>query len=260
MALIKCEECGQMVSDKAEACPHCGCPVERPLVCPECGQVVEDNHSYCKNCGCPIKPTVEGQSPTSPNQEVAQMDYSWDEEEHGNRRLWLWLTLAALVLIGGTAAWLYWQNGITTETPEVMDTVAVVEELPVDSTEADVIVDAPAVEEQYAEAEVMEADTYDDSCQYDSYENADIEEVKTWIQGNWRHRMVTEFGPSEMRIGINGDYLVEMINGEMTYHGEYTIDGDCLRYSLGKGVSGIIYIDRTHRRLMATETEPMTRF
>lgn len=27
MALIKCEECGQMVSDKAAACPHCGCPV-----------------------------------------------------------------------------------------------------------------------------------------------------------------------------------------------------------------------------------------
>lgn len=27
MALIKCEECGQMVSEKASACPHCGCPV-----------------------------------------------------------------------------------------------------------------------------------------------------------------------------------------------------------------------------------------
>lgn len=27
MALIKCTECGNMVSDKAEKCPHCGCPV-----------------------------------------------------------------------------------------------------------------------------------------------------------------------------------------------------------------------------------------
>ena len=27
MALIKCEECGHMVSDRAEACPKCGCPV-----------------------------------------------------------------------------------------------------------------------------------------------------------------------------------------------------------------------------------------
>jgi len=28
MALIKCEECGKEVSDKAETCPHCGAPVE----------------------------------------------------------------------------------------------------------------------------------------------------------------------------------------------------------------------------------------
>lgn len=27
MALIKCTECGNMVSDKADRCPHCGCPV-----------------------------------------------------------------------------------------------------------------------------------------------------------------------------------------------------------------------------------------
>lgn len=27
MALIKCEECGGMVSDKAKTCPHCGCPI-----------------------------------------------------------------------------------------------------------------------------------------------------------------------------------------------------------------------------------------
>lgn len=27
MALIQCDECGQMISDKAVACPHCGCPI-----------------------------------------------------------------------------------------------------------------------------------------------------------------------------------------------------------------------------------------
>ncbi len=29
MALIKCDECGKQVSDKASACPHCGAPVEK---------------------------------------------------------------------------------------------------------------------------------------------------------------------------------------------------------------------------------------
>lgn len=28
MALIKCTECGQMISDKAEMCPQCGCPMQ----------------------------------------------------------------------------------------------------------------------------------------------------------------------------------------------------------------------------------------
>ncbi len=29
MALINCPECGREISDKASACPHCGCPLER---------------------------------------------------------------------------------------------------------------------------------------------------------------------------------------------------------------------------------------
>lgn len=31
MSLIKCSECGKEISDKAAACPHCGCPVEISL-------------------------------------------------------------------------------------------------------------------------------------------------------------------------------------------------------------------------------------
>lgn len=29
MALMQCPECGNKVSDKAEKCPKCGCPVSR---------------------------------------------------------------------------------------------------------------------------------------------------------------------------------------------------------------------------------------
>ena len=48
MALIKCSECRTEVSDKAEKCPKCACPIagikkeeshigERKLKCPRCG-------------------------------------------------------------------------------------------------------------------------------------------------------------------------------------------------------------------------------
>jgi rhomboid protease GluP len=55
MALINCYECGQMISDKAQNCPKCGCLVESSteqlLRCPECGHSVSKYASACQNCG-----------------------------------------------------------------------------------------------------------------------------------------------------------------------------------------------------------------
>lgn len=32
MALIKCPECGKEISDKAEKCIHCGCPIKKQTI------------------------------------------------------------------------------------------------------------------------------------------------------------------------------------------------------------------------------------
>lgn len=32
MALIKCQECGKEISNKANACPNCGCPIEKEKI------------------------------------------------------------------------------------------------------------------------------------------------------------------------------------------------------------------------------------
>ncbi len=32
MAIIKCTECGKDISDRAAACVHCGCPIEKEVV------------------------------------------------------------------------------------------------------------------------------------------------------------------------------------------------------------------------------------
>ena len=55
MALIKCKECGHMISEKAKSCPKCGCPIEKGLVCSECGNNLNPNEEICPNCGNPVK-------------------------------------------------------------------------------------------------------------------------------------------------------------------------------------------------------------
>ena len=55
MALITCVECGNKVSDKAECCPECGCPVELKITCFECGASISDKNKICPKCGVPLK-------------------------------------------------------------------------------------------------------------------------------------------------------------------------------------------------------------
>ena len=55
MALITCVECGNKVSDLAESCPECGCPVELKITCFECGESISNEFEKCPKCGVPLK-------------------------------------------------------------------------------------------------------------------------------------------------------------------------------------------------------------
>lgn len=126
MALIKCNECGQMVSDKASACPHCGCPIEKPKVCPECGQEIAVSDSYCQKCGHPVHFDKSDNSQVEANQtqEQEQVDYSWDDESSNNTKWWILFAVAAIAVIGGLSWYLY-QGTPHEETEEIelIDTV-----------------------------------------------------------------------------------------------------------------------------------------
>ena len=58
MALIKCPECGNDISDKAKKCPHCGYDKERKY-CPECGTMLAIDDAKCSNCGYTFNKVVE---------------------------------------------------------------------------------------------------------------------------------------------------------------------------------------------------------
>lgn len=57
MAMIKCPECNEDISDKAEECIHCGYKLieKSPRFCAECGTKLKANAKTCHNCGCPIE-------------------------------------------------------------------------------------------------------------------------------------------------------------------------------------------------------------
>lgn len=50
MALVKCEECGNEMSDRAKACPSCG-RENNYIFCPECGKKLSNKAFLCPDCG-----------------------------------------------------------------------------------------------------------------------------------------------------------------------------------------------------------------
>ncbi len=51
MAIIKCPNCGQDISDKSKKCVHCGQKVTKEVLCPECGEKISEKLNHCPKCG-----------------------------------------------------------------------------------------------------------------------------------------------------------------------------------------------------------------
>ena len=58
MALIRCPQCGEKISDQAVQCVHCGYQLKNGQhICRDCGAVLTGNDGVCPNCGCPVDDT-----------------------------------------------------------------------------------------------------------------------------------------------------------------------------------------------------------
>lgn len=82
MALIKCTECGEMISDKATVCPHCGAPIEKMTKCEDCGAEYSADAEMCPNCGCPnFSKEAKEQSSEQRNTEQKTVDISEERKK-----------------------------------------------------------------------------------------------------------------------------------------------------------------------------------
>ncbi len=94
MALIKCPECEQEISDKAKKCIHCGKvlieEVQTTKYCAECGKEIPFDSQECPFCGCP----VEQEKPENPA--VAQIAV---KAKKNNKPLIIVVAIVAVVII-----------------------------------------------------------------------------------------------------------------------------------------------------------------
>jgi len=102
MALIKWEEWKKEISDKAQNCIHCGCPVVKELTCKECGKKINKDDKECKNCGCPIEKKKENK----------KIQYLF-------MKIWLTLCVAICLLISGINLF----NILNLQTPSIIISV-----------------------------------------------------------------------------------------------------------------------------------------
>lgn len=159
MALIRCSECGQTVSDKARACPHCGAPVERKLLCDECGKEIPIGASFCPACGCPVG--SGGESNQSPVEETYQAtdaegyicDFDSEEDAYRKKQIIVW-TIVGLAVVAVVAFYLFAETDLFTREEASEEVVSV------DTTEV-VMETVEAVDSTVPIDEVMTTDDED---------------------------------------------------------------------------------------------------
>lgn len=92
MALIKCIECNGELSEKAPACPHCGCP-NNQIKCPECSTFIDDSIDTCPTCGYPFKDSL----PAQPAPQV--VPYTPSKPSSGNSSAGCFTAIGAVLII-----------------------------------------------------------------------------------------------------------------------------------------------------------------
>lgn len=264
MALIKCSECGKMVSDKAEVCPNCGNPIKG----------------------------VEHQ--TEPETESQPQETINNQPQEKKSKRWLYvifaILFAAVVCFG---SWLYFsddyeaeemrdyfsqlfsdgEEGYTLPLAEVADTTSSqgvslneygMGGAPCDSTVA--VEDCEVtedVEDATADGESTEdvvVATADEESSKDDRQSKDT----SWILGMWQVVTCTRadmmlFGkPSRYTVYITSSRITVEFNDRIVYKGNYRIEDDCIYYGEGDNRT-TIWLDTDSECLMLDPSTPMHR-
>lgn len=87
MAIIRCPECGNSISDKAPTCPSCGVEIAGKItVCPDCGQAYLSSEAECPHCRKAKATAAETASPnTEPKSGPAPQQTATSATDNGGK-------------------------------------------------------------------------------------------------------------------------------------------------------------------------------
>lgn len=167
MALIKCKNCGRMMSDRADFCPHCGCPKEYPAK--EDTSKAEDT-SVNEEASAINTETVSTTEKLNSNDNEATTIQDTDEEDKANKGLVALVIVLAVIAIsfGGYMIFANENQNINFVTPS--DTLTT-ESIPFDTVMSDTAAKVSTTND------VATADTIIPSNNYNDNEQIEEEEV-----------------------------------------------------------------------------------
>lgn len=213
MALIKCKNCGRMMRDRADFCPHCGCPKEfaakEETSIKEENPIIEEDSVKEENSvtkAQTVSTTEDLNNNDNDDKATATQDTEEVEEEEGdnaNKGLVAWVIVLAVIAIGFGGY--IWYNRSSNN---VGTNKNIVEVTPMDTTEYQTMEpDSEVVATDAKEEAVVDtAMTYNNSN--NSQEQHQVKEgfntnsdVKNFVIGNsYYHNGVT------LKITENGVY------------------------------------------------------
>lgn len=111
MAMVKCPECGQEISDKAKRCIHCGkvFAEDKPQtkLCADCGKENPIDAIECIHCGCPFEDGLEKKNSSEMEQEL---DTQNSKPKSKKNKIIIGIIILAVIFIGIACVALLSQN------------------------------------------------------------------------------------------------------------------------------------------------------
>ena len=167
MALIKCKSCGHVMSDRADFCPHCGCPKEFS---------VKEETSKAEYTTVNEETSAINTETVSTTEKLNSVDneataiQDIDEEDKANKGLVVLVIVLAVIAIGFGGYMFLGSGSQNTDFTLPSDTL-ISDSIPVDTVMSDTAAKVSTINDEVA------ADTIVSSNDYNSNEQIEEEEI-----------------------------------------------------------------------------------